>query len=261
MQFLNHKTRRLYADKIKKVLLVFIAILLSSLLFYAHQSLLVIHYWRCNYGGKDCPKPVSTILQSYQGRSILRVNQNQVKKDILATGWGQNPRLSFTLPGTLKLDLEPINLVFPIVGYWGVLPDLSLATATNSAELRLPSLEIKAFLASQSGQHFQLTETGLLIAGGENSPISIIDSSQSRRDALPQIFIWIKELSYREIKFSSLFFLGESVILEQDGPPDTIFSLKQNPSSQIAALQEIKKAATIKDTKVIDFRYTNPILR
>lgn len=262
MQFLSPKTKRHYASQFKKAILLFAFVILFLILFFAHRSFLVVRSLECRYGQNDCPEPIITIISHYQGRSILRLNQNQIKKDVLATGWGQNSTLTFTLSGRLRLYLEPVSLAFPIVGYWGgTLPSLSLDSATNSAELLAPALEIKIFLASQSGQRFQITSTGLLIKSESDSPIAIVGKNRFDDDQLSKVFLWIKELSYQEIKFKSLFFLENIVIVEALSPPDIIFNLLDNPGKQIAALQEIKKAATIKDTKVIDFRYTNPILR
>lgn len=262
MKFLNSKFRRQYSPRIHKAITFLVFIFLVWFLVLIHQTFFVVKKWECKFGKDTCPDSVSSIVKNYLGRSILRINQGQIIKEVLSTGWGQNPVLGYTIQGSLKLSLEPNSLTFPIRGYWqDLLPDLSLFTATSTAQLISPSLELASFIASQSGQLFRLTSSGLLIEGGEDSRVILISQRLRGRDYLPEVFSWIKEISFREVNFNYIYFVDNTIIVEQASPPDLIFNLDQKPQNEITALQEIKKAATIKDVKVIDFRYNHPILK
>ncbi len=255
MKFLKPKIRRLCS------ILLFLTVIGG--IFWLHQTLFIIKNTSCSFGRENpCPDKVREILQQQEHRSIFLLNQNQLKKNILATGWGDAPQISFHIPGQLRLVLEPLHSSFPVLGYWqNELPNLSFFSATNSAELIVPSLELEQFLATNSGQPFLLLESGLMIEGKDNSQIYLIDQSLPDRDYLPHVFSWIKAILYREIKYQALFFVDKLLFVKQNQLPDLVFSVASDPQVQITALQEIIKATTIKDTKVIDFTYNHPILR
>jgi len=217
----------------------------------------------CRLGAHDtCPSQALAVIQKFQGRSILGLNQNHLKKEILATGYGELPKLKYDLSGKLHLSLDPITnsypvLIFPDNG----MPTISMELASTSAQLVAPSVDLDNFLATISGRSYQLLESGAVVESGDESRVFLINQDQSSSQVLSQVFRWIKEISGRGIKYQSLYFVGQLIIVKQNQPPEIIFSLSKNWSDQITTLQEIMKVATIKDTKVIDFTYNHPILR
>lgn len=262
MEFLKSKTRRRFQPAFKRVLYIISLAIIVIVIIFIHKNIFEIKTWDCYYGDKECPAKVEEILKKSVGRSVLRLNQNKIKNEIMVSGWGEEGKITFHLPGKIILNLPPVSPVFPIVGFFeNIDVNLSLFSATTSGELKSPSEELEFALAGLSGEPFELLPSGLLIEGGGESSIKIVNPNQIDKDRFFKIHSWIREISVKEIRFKSLYFVGNLVIVKADPPPEVIFDINKEPGKEIMALQQITKTATIKDIKVVDFRYNHPILK
>ncbi|MBI1871920.1 hypothetical protein HYS10_00715 [Candidatus Collierbacteria bacterium] len=262
MEFSKSKTRRRFQPAINRVVYLVSLIVIVLVVIFIHQTVFQIKSWDCRYGDKECPAKVQAVLRGSIGQSILRLNQNKIKNEIRASGWGEEPKVSFRLPGKIVLILPPLSSIFPVTGFFeNINVNLSLSTATTSGELESPTEELELALAGLSGQSFQLLPSGLLVEGEAESLIKIVNPNLSDKDRFLKIHSWIREISAKEVRFKSLYFVGNLVIVRTDLPPEVIFDINKEPGGEILALQQITKTATIKDTKVVDFRYNHPILK
>jgi len=262
MSILTNKTRRRVSPLLFRLSHFAFLIFVVGALIFVHQSVFVIKSWECRYGSQKCPPTIEEIIETSLGRSVLRLNQNQIKKRIQGTGWGEEAAISFRLPGRLAVKLNPLTPVFPVKGYFENIPiELTISTATNSAGFSLPSQDVSFALAGRTSQSFALLPSGLLVEDSQDSNIYIINPNASDKDRFLRIHSFIKEIAAQEIGFQAIYFSQDMVIVKRTSPPEIIFDVNKDPLEQILALQQVVRAATIKDIRVVDFRFNHPILK
>ncbi len=234
-------------------------ILTTAVLIFFHQRFLIVKEITCRMGDPPCPEGVVSVLNRLNGKSLLRLNQKGLQKQILATGLVDRIEFITKLPGKLIVVAQPPAVSFLVkTAFSKTNPSLSFLISSTSAA---PSTELANYVASMEGKTFQLLSTGALNQSDSDSNYFLISQSIPVKDYLSKVFIWLHSLALSSMKPDTIYFLSDMIILKQKDQPDLIMSISSNPEDIILALQRLNEAITIKKPTVIDFRYSHPILK
>lgn len=255
------KTKRQPFFRLRKLIPFALGPVFLVSLFLFHQKSLTINKISCNPGGEPCPPAVESLVQQLRGKSFLRLNQQQIKRDIIATGFTQAVEIKIKLPSELTIFIQPTTATYYLKSVFSnVLPSLSYLQATSSAQIILPSIELERFVATTSGKTFALLGTGFLDQADQNTNFYLIDKTIPSKDYLQSVFSWLRAFSQSQIKSDSIFFWNNLVVIKQNNAPDLLLNRQDDPREVILALQRLNSTVTMEKPAVIDFRYNHPIL-
>ncbi len=247
---------------LEKITFPFCFILIIISLILAHQRFFRVASVSCRSGEQACPEAVESLISTNLSRSLLTLNLARIKKEVLATGLVETAEIKVKFPGRLTLIVTPpassyfLNCLFTLTP-----PGFSYDQATSAAEIVPPSTDLAAFLATNSGKTFQLLSTGVLTQADSDTDYNLILNSIPGKQYLSAVFSWLKALGDAGLKPSALYFLSDQLVIRQADQPDLLMRLSDDPREKLIALQRLNQAATINKPKVIDFRYTHPILK
>jgi|CXWL01.1.fsa_nt_gi hypothetical protein len=245
-----------------KIILPSGLILTVLLFFFLHQKLLLVSSVICQSSIGVCPEAVESLIVNTAGQSFLRLNLVQIKKEILATGLVDKVNIKIKIPGQLTLEVTPLSSSYLLRSIFiGPPPSFSFESATTSAGLIPPSMDLAAFVATNSGNTFQLFSSGVLSARDGQTNYFLIVEKIPPKEYLILVYSWLKAIGEAGMKPLEIYFINDQVLITQDVWPDILIRLTEDPKVRLSALQLLDSAVTIKKPKVIDFRYTHPILK
>lgn len=245
-----------------KIILPACLILAALLFFFVHQKLLLVSSVACQSTEGVCPEAVESLIATTRGQSFLRLNLAQMKKEILATGLVDNVDIKIKIPGQLTLTVTPPSSSYSLrCLFTGPIPGFSFEAATTSAQIVPPSVDLAAFVATNSGKTFQLLSTGVLSQHDAQTNYFLIVEKIPPKEYLILVFSWLKAIGDAGMKPLAIYFINDQVLITQTAWPDILIRLTEDPKAKLIALQLLDSAVTIKKPKVIDFRYTHPILK
>lgn len=234
-----------------------------SLVFY----LLRISSVECNLNNKPCPQEINQSLSYLSNTSLITLSRKKILKkvgDILPV---KKVDIHFKLLNKLSLDIEtlPENLsvnLFLIPSY----PDLTMSrspeSSTSSVLFKKPSEEIKELSSKNTTVSYSLWSDGSLTPVATNdAKVNILITQKPEGAYLSQIYRLVQILS-KYLEYEAIFAVNEDVFLSRKEQPDIITAASFEERSLLEALQSLGFLSTIKlDSKIIDLRYKNPVIR
>lgn len=231
-------------------------------LILVNQRFLKITTIICRADNAPCPEAVQNLAANYQGRSLLLLRQRQLAREITATGLADQAKIAVKLPGQLLISLTPPAASFYLKSIFGVPPpSLSFEDASVSSQVTAPSLELARFVAASNGKTFRLLESGVLDQSENETTTYLIASEIPKSDYLLSAFSWLKAIAAAKLAPATIYLLPQMLVVKVKDQPDYLFSYTSDPADTLMALQRLSSAVTIKQLSVIDFRYSNPILK
>ena len=257
----SHRQSRIPGFIIKVIwLLVCLAII--SGLFFLNQHFLKVTTIDCSANNGSCPEAILNLAEEYKGHSILLLRQRQLVREITATGLADQAKISVKLPGQLIIKITPPATSYYVKSVFGVsLPDLTFEESTISAEVIAPSTELSQFTATSIGKTFRLLPSGVLDQSESETNYYLIATEIPSQDYLLSVFSWLKAITEAKLEPEAIYILPQMIVVKYQGQPDYLFGLSSDPTSTLMALQRLLVAVTISELSVIDFRYSNPILK
>ncbi|MFZ2202389.1 MAG: hypothetical protein WAV56_03250, partial [Microgenomates group bacterium] len=208
------------------------------------------------------PEAIQNLAENYQGRSLLLLRQRQLAREIIATGLADQAKISAKLPGQLVITLTPPTTNFYLKSVFGIPPpSLSFEDTTVSGQVIAPSVELARFVAASNGKTFRLLESGVLDQSEHETTTYLIASEIPKSDYLLTAFSWLKAIAGAKLAPETIYLLPRMLVVKVTDQPDYLFSFASDPSPTLLALQRLLMAVTISELSVIDFRYSNPILK
>lgn len=228
----------------QKFVWLFVLIIVLSLALWAHFSgFFSIKHIYCNEEEGPCSPAIAAELRNHQGKNILTFRAHEVEEKILTGSSAiEKAIISVSLPSTIhvKLDLRTSTL--------------TAAVATNSAQLvYIDSRHMPFRIDKSSGEEAQIISpkiAGLTLG----QPIS--DQSLLHAINLAQT------LSDYFISFTRIELFEDRLQVVLKNAPLALFPLEDNYHELVPSLQLILRETKIQgETKVIDLRFSKPILR
>ncbi|MEK7524942.1 MAG: hypothetical protein AAB548_01055 [Patescibacteria group bacterium] len=247
---------------VAKILLSLAGLAVIAGLILINQRFLKVSTIVCQTDNSPCPEAIRNLAESYRGRSLLVLRQRQLAREIVATGLADQVQLSVQLPGRLVISLTPPATSFYLKSIFGVSsPGLSFEGSTISGQIVAPSVELAQFVASAAGKTFRLLPGGVLDQSESETTTYLIASEISKSDYLRAAFSWLLAIAGAKLAPQTIYLLPQMLVVKVKDQPDYLFNFAADPSATLMALQRLLMAVTISQLSVIDFRYTNPILR
>ena len=258
----SHHRQNSFREFITKILWISTGFFVVAGLIFANQRFLRVTTIVCRTDDSPCPEAIQNLAERYQGRSLLLLRQRQLVREIVATGLADQAKLSVRLPGHLVITLTPPATSFYLKGIFGVpSPGLSFADSTISGQIIAPSVELARFVAASNGKTFRLLPGGILDQSENETNIYLIAPEIPKSDYLLSVFSWLKAITTAKLGSETIYLLPRMLVVKVKDQPDYLFSFATNPSDTLMALQRLLVTVTISELSVIDFRYTNPILK
>lgn len=231
-------------------------------LILINQRFLKVTTIICRVDNAPCPEAVQNLAANYQGRSLLLLRQRQLAREIVATGLADQAKIAVKLPGQLAISLTQPAASFYLKSVFGVPPpSLSFEDTTVSGQVIAPSVELARFVAASNGKTFRLLPSGVLDQGEHETTTYLIASEIPKSDYLLIVFSWLKAIAAAKLAPETIYLLPHLLVVKVTDQPDYLFSYTSDPSATLMALQRLLMAVTISELSVIDFRYSNPILK
>ena len=247
---------------VAKILLFLAGLVVVAGLIFANQRFLKVSTIVCLVDNSPCPEAIQNLAESYRGRSLLVLRQRQLAQEIVATGLADQVQLSVQLPGRLVIILTPPAVSFYLSALFGVVPPaLSFETASESSQIIPPSKELQDFVAAAPGKTFRLLPGGVLDQSENETTTYLIASEIPKSDYLRAAFSWLLAITAAKLAPQTIYLLPQMLVVKVQDQPDYLFNFTSDPSATLIALQRLLMAVTISQLSVIDFRYTNPILK
>ncbi|MEK7064184.1 MAG: hypothetical protein AAB973_01055 [Patescibacteria group bacterium] len=221
-------------------------------LILINQRFLKISTIVCRADNSPCPEAIQNLAERYQGRSLLLLRQRQLAREIVASGLADQAKISVRLPGRLVIALTPPATSFYLKAIFGT-PSLT--------EIIAPSIELARFVAASNGKTFRLLPGGILDQSENETTIYLIASEIPKSDYLLAAFSWLKAIADAKLPTEAIYLLPHLLVVKVTDQPDYLFSFASDPPPTLMALQRLLMAVTINELSVIDFRYSNPILK
>lgn len=258
----KRKTARIRHFSFKpRSLLKFLPLLLAPLFFYLFNSLFRLQTITCSTPQGNCPAPILSILDSYQGQSILSFNRKQLISSISEQYSFDSYDLDLSLPGSLDLKLD-IQVALPIEVYLVTQEPYLSFQATDSAVFSSPLLELDNFLASQSSQAYFLESSGhLYTAEHQTADVKIIFNRKPTPKQLANFYSLYAQARL-DLPLEKSYLFNTNFFLNTKGLPDIIMSISSSLEDTLYALQSIPSLSTIKPgARLIDLRFEHPVIR
>jgi len=220
----------------------------------------------CSLDGEKCSPEIIQKFDKYLGSNVLILNQKQIFESVNTFYSTEKVIIGFKMFNTLKVTLRssssPISVMVSLVKE---LPTISMDTdlgSSISADWPRPSLEIETFGKTASFSGFGLWENGMMTPmATEGSQIKYIFSEKPDIETIKSLYRLVK-LVNKYLNLQSILIVGQRVFLRQSDRPDIIVSVPFEEGQVIEAIKSISFLVTLKkDTKVIDLRFKNPIIR
>ena len=247
---------------VAKILLFLAGLVVVAGLIFANQRFLKVSTIVCLVDNSPCPEAIQNLAESYRGRSLLVLRQRQLAQEIVATGLADQVQLSVQLPGRLVISLTPPATSFYLKSIFGVrAPGLSFADSSVAGQIIAPSVELAQFTATAAGKTFRLLPGGVLDQSENETTTYLIASEIPKSDYLRAAFSWLLAITAAKLAPQTIYLLPQMLVVKVQDQPDYLFNFTSDPSATLIALQRLLMAVTISQLSVLDFRYTNPILR
>lgn len=245
-----------------KILMSLAGLAVIAGLIFANHRFLKVATIVCQVDNTPCPAAVQNLAESYRGRSLLTLRRRQLAREITATGLADQVQLSVRLPGRLVISLTQPATSFYLKSIFGArTPGLSFEETTVSGQITAPSVELAQFIASAAGKTFRLLPGGVLDQSENETTTYLIASEIPKSDYLRTAFSWLLAIAGAKLAPQTIYLLPQMLVVKVQDQPDYLFSFASDPSATLMALQRLLAAVTISQLSVIDFRYTNPILK
>lgn len=227
-----------------------------------HSRYLRVKSISCDVSGEPCPLAIENLLLNTKAKSFLRLNLRDLKEEIEATGFVSEVKVIPLFPGLLTVSAKPPSVTYFLQSVFSpVLPSLSFVGSTDSGAIVPPSVELAPYVATVSGKSFALLSTGVLNQQDAQTNYYLISQTIPDKEYLIKVFSWLTSLGQSQIKPDALYLLPTMVVVRQADQPDWLMNFSASPKDALIALQRLGNAVTIKKPSVIDFRYSNPILK
>lgn len=248
----------------KKSLLV--ATLLLILLVAAASFIKVKNVY-CYCDGQVCEESVCNTAKNQIGKNLLALNKRGLERNLNSGGKYQNIVVEVKSLNTVTINFHSVTdfFVFNSTITTQKVP-LSInnppPSSDSAAFFNKPSTEIAEWI-----KNFQLISIKIFPSGQHetvstaSSQIFAVTTDKKDNDWYKLAHQLIKKvLAYANV--SGVYFIDNNVYFAQVGQPDIIVSMDYEEEKLTKSLQSMRFLTTIKkDPKIIDLRYTNPIIR
>lgn len=248
----------------KKYLLIWSLLLAFVFISLAASKIKNIH---CYCDGQVCEESECQAARKLVGKNYLSLNKNKVISTLNKNKKYQKITISTKALNTVVIDFHSATDFF-IFNSAITSEQLKLSldnppiSSDSAAFFNKPSLDISEILKSYQLLSLKIFPSGMYETTSTTSS-QIFAITKEKKD-----ISWYKSahkliktvLSYANV--SGVYFLDNTVYFAQVGQPDIIVSLDYDEEKLIKSLQSLGFLTTIKkDPKIIDLRYTNPIIR
>lgn len=221
----------------------------------------------CLCDGLSCQQQVCDEIKKNIPKSIFILNSNKVKNKLTQLSHYKNIDIKFVFPQKIQVKLADIDssLIFNIT-LVDRKPSLSIDLPPVSSESSPVYNKPGVDLANQHDQYQYLTVQ--VYADGHHQTVASASSNITAFIHQKKNDDWF-EKAYQRIQAVLMYRQADQVyILDNDlyfitlNQPDLIVSLVSEEDNLLKALQSLGFLTTIKqDSKIIDLRYANPIIR
>lgn len=214
-----------------------------------------------------CPETECQQIVAEVPRNLLLLSKNKLTSKINFGQKYKDVSVEFSFPQKLTITLQTSNdyLVYN-QAISSTMPELSMYDAPVSSESSTPFQKPSQDIANQTNTINFLSFK--VLPGGHSEIVSttsskIISLTREKKDQS-----WYQD-TYKLIKMVSSYYdldgvylIDKNLYFYKQNKPDLIVELGYNENRLISALQVLGFLTTIKqDPKIIDLRYTNPIIR
>ena len=230
------------------------------------NNLFTVRKIECVFNNDACSSAVFEKLNKYLGSNVLLINQKDISSSINSLLSVENIKIGFKVFNTLSLRLNGrLVSLNAQVSLTQELPRLSLddvSLSSDSAEFIKPTEEINQFNKTVNFSNFEIWDNGLMspVASAE-SKIKYLFTEKPTVQTVKSVYALVK-LVEKYLNADQIMILNQKIFLRQANQPDIIVNIPFDEDNLVQALQSYEYLTTIKkDTKVIDLRFKNPILR
>lgn len=248
----------------KKSLLIGILLLI---LLVVSISFIKVKNVYCYCDGQVCEESVCNATKNQIGNNLLTLNKRRLERNLNSGGKYQKIAIEVKPLNTVTVNFHSVSdfFVFNSTITTQKIP-LSInnppPSSDSAAFFNKPSVEIAEWL-----KDLQLISIKIFPSGQQetvsttSSQIFAITADKKDSDWYKLAHQLIKKvLAYANV--SGVYFIDNNVYFAQVGQPDIIVSMDYDEEKLTKSLQSLGFLTTIKkDPKIIDLRYTNPIIR
>lgn len=241
---------------------VFIALCIISFLLFMPKITTI----DCFVDSQICPDEISLLIHSKTPKNYLLLNKKNLIKEIIESGVYSKVNIRYSLSGKLIYYLYESSEFFTY----------NVALVQNTADFQVGNhySSTSGELTSRFSEQLQslvgnLNTTSLLVySNGHTAPISttssqivVVTSDKKDQQWYADTYRLMKVVS-SYIKTFSVYVIENNIYFSQESGPDIVINVSANVTDLTKTLQSLVFINTIKkNPKVVDLRYTNPIIR
>jgi hypothetical protein len=237
----------------KSIYKYFLLVLLFPVIFFLHQYFLVIRQVICQTNAGACPPSLTANLSERLGRSMIFFDRQELIKKINEDFGPNSIEIKISLPGTVIIKLDFSGSEIPIQL---IVSDYLSGQVIDESSINL----LQDFIASNTATPKKITTDGRLLDTTLNSNLFLI-SKETTKETIVNIAQGIQLLQLAKISYTKGFILPPNLILVLNTNQLVIFSLSESIKAQILSLQQLLRAATIGNSRLIDLRFNRPIIK
>ncbi|KKT55617.1 MAG: Polypeptide-transport-associated domain protein FtsQ-type [Candidatus Collierbacteria bacterium GW2011_GWB1_45_35] len=253
-------------NRLGRLLRRLLPLFILFLFIFLANNLFTVRKIECVFNNDACSSAVFEKLNKYLGSNVLLINQKDISSSINSLLSVENIKIGFKVFNTLSLRLNGrLVSLNAQVSLTQELPRLSLddvSLSSDSAEFIKPTEEINQFNKTVNFSNFEIWDNGLMspVASAE-SKIKYLFTEKPTVQTVKSVYALVK-LVEKYLNADQIMILNQKIFLRQANQPDIIVNIPFDEDNLVQALQSYEYLTTIKkDTKVIDLRFKNPILR
>jgi hypothetical protein len=245
--------KRKFLNTLKSISKLILPLTLFIIFLISYQHFFIIRQIVCQTNNESCPRNLSEELTTELGKSLLFFDRQSLNNKIIdqygPTGLDIKPQF----PGTLILNLNFSGSEIPVEF---IETDFFSQEIINQEYLNL----IETFIASNSSISKKLTTEGRLLDSSIKSNLYIITKNPDKT-SLQNIAENLSILHQSAIIYQKAYLIPPNLIIINKNNQNIIFSLSKSIKPQILSLQQLERAATIRNSHFIDLRFNRPVTR
>lgn len=235
------------------------------LLFFIFSSF-KIRSLECKLNDLPCSQNLSLKLESLRNKNYFFVNQAKLISDFNQVEPVDKKSITFGLSGKLTVNLKNnqdfLSLQLFYLQDQPVLSMDQVLISSQSASFQKPSLEIETFLEGRDSTGQRLWSSGLLTSNATvSSNLRLVTSRNLDKTFLSNLYQTLKIIT-QYLSFNNLTVINNQIFLSRTGQPDIIILVPTDEDWLKLAFSSLDYLTSIKqDTKILDFRFRNPVVR
>lgn len=237
----------------KSIYKLILTVTLILTVIFIYQHFLIIRQVICQTNTGSCPANLTGYLGEKLGHSLLFYDRQQLIKQINEEFAPEKIEFKPSLPGILTVSLYFSGSEIPI--------KLISSNHFSNELINLDTINlIQYFISSNPAGLNKITSEGRVLESTTDSNLYLIVNNTDT-ESIKNIVSNIQKLHQAHIQYTEGYIIPPNLIIIRNSNQYVVFSLENSIEKQIISLQQLERAATIRNSRLIDLRFNRPIVR